>query len=273
MKKRFIITALIFTCFYFCSTPAADCQTTKATAEDHFNRGKESFDRWDWDAAIISFSRAIKLNPKYADAYLYRGLSLIGKGGEIDRAMSDLTKTIELEPGNVDAYEQRAFYHAVQEKYELAIKDYDKVVALAPNNPRSYVSRGGFYRSRENYDPAIRDYTSAIKLSPNNDFTYFMRAEVYAQKGDYDSAIQDFTKAISLCRDDFVLGYYAARARSYAKKGDHASGIEDINRVIRLRDSASDYEERAGIYRRMGQVSLAEADERTAREFRKNGKY
>jgi tetratricopeptide (TPR) repeat protein len=273
VNKRFIITALIFTCFLLCPTLSANGQATKTTAEDHFNRGKESFDRWDWDAAIISFSKAVRLNPKYAEAYLYRGLSRLGKGGDLDRAMSDLTKTIELDPGNIDAYEQRAFYYAVQEKYELAIKDYDKVVELAPNKPSSYVSRAGFYRSRENYDLAVRDYTTAIKLVPNNDFTYSLRGNVYTQKGDYDSAIWDFTKAIALCRDDFILGYYADRARAYSKKGDYALGIEDISRVIRLRDSASDYEERAGIYRRMGQVSLAEADERKARELRKNGKY
>jgi Tfp pilus assembly protein PilF len=77
MNKRFILTALIFTCLCVCLTVSASAQTATLTAEDYFNRGQEFFKQLEPDGAIANYTKAIELNPNYTEAYLKRGFIFI----------------------------------------------------------------------------------------------------------------------------------------------------------------------------------------------------
>ena len=50
------------------------------------------------DAAIVDFNKAIELNPKYARAYLMRGRAYEALGDK-EHAKADRDKALELEPG------------------------------------------------------------------------------------------------------------------------------------------------------------------------------
>ena len=45
----------------------------KATAADLYNKGRDFFEEKRWKNAIQYFSRAIKLDPVFSDAYFKRG--------------------------------------------------------------------------------------------------------------------------------------------------------------------------------------------------------
>ena len=49
---------------------------------------------------------AIKLNPKYKNAYIYRGSAYYSKS-DYDQAISDYTEAIKLPPKHYGAYETR----------------------------------------------------------------------------------------------------------------------------------------------------------------------
>ena len=55
-------------------------------------------------------SEAIRLNPKNADAYNYRGCAWVEKG-ELDKAITDFNEAIRLDPKDADAYHNRAIYY------------------------------------------------------------------------------------------------------------------------------------------------------------------
>jgi tetratricopeptide (TPR) repeat protein len=68
-------------------------------------RGEAKRDSGRPDAALKDFSRAIKIRPRYAQAYYFRGL-LKEKQGDLSGALSDVKEAATIRPGN-DLYQKR----------------------------------------------------------------------------------------------------------------------------------------------------------------------
>lgn len=72
-----------------------------------FDRASVRHCKRNWDEVIADCSRAIALDPEFADAYLLRG-SAHDKKGELVPAVADWTRAIALHPRDIMAYTLRA---------------------------------------------------------------------------------------------------------------------------------------------------------------------
>ena len=64
------------------------------------------YNKGEHDKAITDFSEAIRLDPKYVNAYIGRGLCWYNKG-EYEKAMADYNEAIRLDPEYAGAYLNR----------------------------------------------------------------------------------------------------------------------------------------------------------------------
>lgn len=79
--------------------------------------------------AIPHFDRAIRLNPRHAEAYTNRGIAWREKG-DLSGAIADLDKAIELNPKYARAYGDRGITRLGQGKDAEAQKDLAKCFEL-----------------------------------------------------------------------------------------------------------------------------------------------
>ncbi len=91
----------------------SDKGTTNAEAEKFRNSGIEFAVKLENDRAIADFTKAIELDPKYADAYSRRGAAYSNKKDD-DRAIADFTKVIELDPKFYFAYINRGGIYLIK---------------------------------------------------------------------------------------------------------------------------------------------------------------
>ena len=86
--------------------------------------------------------------------------------GECDLAISDYSRAIELDPNFAEAYNNRAYTYMVQHNYAAALPDLDKAIELRPGYVNALMNRGDIYNYyyHINYDRAIADYDRALKL-------------------------------------------------------------------------------------------------------------
>jgi tetratricopeptide (TPR) repeat protein len=156
------------------------------------------------DAAIADCTRAIQSGRFTGHAlalkFSNRGVEWRLKG-DYARAISDYDDAIRLDPKYADAWYNRCIAYNRTQKYDLALPDCNQAIALGPSantlnatgqeklsNDRSksdyYTHRGVAYHGRNEIDRAIADYSEALRLYPSNVVALNNRARAYDDKGD-----------------------------------------------------------------------------------------
>ena len=75
---------------------------------DAFTSGLENKERGNWEASILDFSEAIRLNPDYEEAYTERAVAFWMLGLN-DKAINDCSIAIGINPNYPKAYNIRAY--------------------------------------------------------------------------------------------------------------------------------------------------------------------
>jgi Tfp pilus assembly protein PilF len=130
-------------------------------------------------------------------AYYNRAVAELAKG-DLEGAIADYTKAIELEPNNFRAYDNRGVLKQAKGDMDGAIADYSKAIELKPDLANAFYNRGNAKVTKGDLDGGIADCTKAIELKPDLANAFYCRSHAKQAKGDWDGAIADFTKAIGL---------------------------------------------------------------------------
>jgi tetratricopeptide (TPR) repeat protein len=220
-------------------------------ARVYSQRGHWRSRKGDMDGAIADATRAIDLDPRFAVAYNNRCFALIIKG-ETDRAIADCTRAIDLDPRFAIAYSNRGAAWQKKREFDRAIADFNEAIRLKPTFAYCYYQRGDAWRAKRDRDAAIRDYSEAIRLDPKTADAYFGRAAMRWEKGDFDGALADLRRNLQLK----PANPFAHRlvGQILHEKNDLEGAIRELIEAIRLKP---DY---ALAYRARGWAWTAKGD-------------
>src|SRR5262249_13848996 len=85
------------------------------------------------DRAIADFSEAIRLDPKYANAFVNRGIAY-AKKSEYDRAIADYSEAIRLDPQNASAFWNRGRANRAKGEGTGGREELDQTTQLRPKS-------------------------------------------------------------------------------------------------------------------------------------------
>jgi len=120
-----------------------------------------------FDSAIQFYTIAIKLDEKNGiSSFAYSGRGNCWKAKWIfDKAVSDFTKVIELNPSNIIAYYDRASVWFKLSKYQAALNDYTQIININPCEIDAYAKRAIIFIKRGKWESALRDIKKIILLN------------------------------------------------------------------------------------------------------------
>jgi tetratricopeptide (TPR) repeat protein len=151
-----------------------------------------------WDSSQSSPSPVAPRAADESDGDLVdRGIEK-AKNGDLDGAIADFTRAIELNPKDDAPYYNRAQAKRLKKDAAGAIADYTRAIELGSKNPAAYNNRGNARAENNDRDGAIADYTHAIELKPDYARAYYNRAVAKQAKGDAAGAKVDFKTAEKL---------------------------------------------------------------------------
>jgi tetratricopeptide (TPR) repeat protein len=224
-----------------------------SSAEDYNNRGAAKLVKEDLDGALADFNKAIELNPNLVVAYENRDRAIQSKN-ERNKTLAETWNQfgrIKKEEGDLDG----------------ALHGYDKAIELNPNFATAYGNRGFTKKAKGNLDGALIDFNKAIELNPDSGTVYNNRGLVKKEKNDLDGAMADFNKAIEL--EPNLTATYVNRGNIKRAKGDLNGALDDYGKAIELKpDSAGAYNSRGELKRGKGDLEGALQDYNKAIELK-----
>ena len=135
-----------------------------------------------------------------AEGFFYKG-NVYYHDGKFKEAIDSYTEAIKLNPKDAQAYANRGVAYAHLKQYERAIEDFNEAINITPKDAMAYNNRGLAYAYLKEYNKAIEDYNKAIKINPKDANVYFNFACMYAlrnEEGDRGRMIEYLKKAIAL---------------------------------------------------------------------------
>jgi tetratricopeptide (TPR) repeat protein len=165
-------------------TPAPPKNASAAErSQAALDQAKAALERMDFDRAITTFNEALRLDPKNALAFHYRGSTFYFMK-DLDRAIADYSQAIRLEPRSAITFNMRGLAYVGRNDFDKAIADYDEAIRLEPLSATGFGNRGIAYFHKSDFDRAIADFDEAIKLDPNRDEAFYYRGLAKKQKMD-----------------------------------------------------------------------------------------
>jgi tetratricopeptide (TPR) repeat protein len=203
-------------------------------------RGRVYLVRKDYDLAIADLTTAIELRP--SQAYFFRALAYMAKH-EWRHALNDLNETVMNMPSEAHVFCARSVVRASLEDIDGAIDDMSKAIELEPRNADHYAARAKLFRERREAGCAIADYTNAIKLAQKSDAStlhnwHRWRGALRFFEGDLDGAIEDGSAAIRYSPQDgngyMIRGVATLRKLGYGPDGGSRGAIADMSKAAEL---------------------------------------
>jgi TonB family protein len=95
-------------------------------------------------------------------------------------------------------YQKRADGSVAKGDIDSAVADYGKAIELRASDPTVYLSRGMALLNKKSFDLSIQDFNKVIELDPRQSSAYFNRGNSFERKGDNQKALDDYKKTLEL---------------------------------------------------------------------------
>lgn len=204
------------------------------------NKGYELLMRREFNAADMSFSQAIEINPKDSQSLTGKGLARLGLGN-IRQALELTSKAVEITPDDWVCVANLGYVYTVMKKYEAAQKQYARAVVLNPRIAELYYNLGYTFAVRGNFKKAIILFKRAIAIKQGFSFAYNNLAYSLWYENNYSRAVEELNIAVGL-NPDYLEAHYNL-ALIYEKLAAYGRAKEEFDIVARLnpgyRDIAS----------------------------------
>ncbi|HLY68282.1 MAG TPA: tetratricopeptide repeat protein, partial [Puia sp.] len=228
MKNKMFLTLLVLCISVLLSFNSLNAQT----AQQYYDMGNTFFKNEQFDQAIDSYTKSIRLSPKVSTTYFARGHAYnLGKN-LFELAIKDYNLGLNLDPANLTGIGERGNCYYVLKNYDLALADYSRWVNDQPNSGFGYYGCANVYYAKKMYDSAIQNYTKTISINPKSRDAYTNRANCFSNKKNYDLAIQDLNAAINI--DPNFTDGYNARGLVYMSIGEYEEAVNDYKKSISL---------------------------------------
>ncbi len=262
------LMALVFTLGAFHAT-------AQKTAEEWYTKAKSLSDAKKYNEAVSAYTRAIVINPKYADAYYCMGWCY-NELEKYDLAIYNLKKATGIKKPEW-VYEELGYALRKKEDYPEAIKYLEKAIALDAGYALAYKQLGFCFKATTENEKAILAFRRAATFDDTDGESMFQAGYLYNEVEKYAESLPWLKKSNEVKED---ANTFAEMGYAYFKLDSNELAISNYERSLELNpEDAVTYRGLGDVYRlnfNPPKVAEAEKNYRLALQYNPksaNGHY
>lgn len=217
--------------------------TTNNEAFEEFTKGRYFWNKRTAEAlglAIASFEKAVRLDPKFAEAYvgladshfLLFDYSYDTSDNNVRLASENLDKAISIAPELAEAYVTRGLIQSTNEwNWSGAETSFRKAIELAPQSSNARHRYAMLLAKLGRFDEAEREILEARRLDPTSPSINMNLGAIYLFSERYPQAAAQLWKAIDLDPAFSSPRWYLARC--LWMQGDHRRSLDEYAKASR----------------------------------------
>jgi tetratricopeptide (TPR) repeat protein len=170
------------------------------SADYWLQQGYAQGDLGRYEDAVVSFAKAIELDPSRQEAWFSRS-NVLAAAGRFQEATVSYQKAAELNPQDYQTWNNFGYvWHQIGD-YEQAIANYDKAIACKSDCAPAWNNRGFALSHLGLYDTAIACYDTALSINQNYAAAWHNRGNALRELERYEEAIGNFDLALAIQPD------------------------------------------------------------------------
>jgi tetratricopeptide (TPR) repeat protein len=198
----------------------------------HFQRGKASMERGEYELAIDSLSKALYEDPHFIDAHILLAKAYTKKKGAYLESVKYLRNAIELDGDNLEACSLLAKIYIENGKYEDAFPVVKKILGIDSYSGSAYGYLGEILQYRGKYQEAIDALRKSVQLDQGNPRVYFLLGTVFERMERLADAVLEYETAVELSPTTYQ--YRDALATCYRALGQEMSAFRQWGQCLEL---------------------------------------
>jgi TolB-like protein/Tfp pilus assembly protein PilF len=176
---------------------------------------------YDFVRAEREFERSIELNPRYATAHQWFGISLALMGRH-EEAFTELKRAIHLDPLSIIINATLGMAYWCARRYDQQIEQFEKTLELDPDFALGHAVLGFAYMYKSMHEPAIAEVRKGVQLSQGAPMFLAWLGEAYAAGGYSDDAQKILERLEQISKERYVSSYHMGRICAALGKKDEA---------------------------------------------------
>ncbi|MGI0036393.1 MAG: tetratricopeptide repeat protein, partial [Nitrososphaera sp.] len=144
-----------------------DPDDTDFQKRDLYNKGRNQMSNEKFLDAIRSFELAIRVDPKYVDAWVEKGYAHFHLG-EYSVAISSYNRAIELDVENAPAWNLKGLAYYKMKNYEKAIDSCEKALDINPSDGMSWYNKACYLTLSGKVDEGLDALRRSIEIDIAN---------------------------------------------------------------------------------------------------------
>jgi tetratricopeptide (TPR) repeat protein len=166
--------------------------------------GLIEFQRNQHSEAAQLIGRAIKINPRSADAHTNLALVLNVKEGPTS-ALKCLERALAINPNHPVALNNHGSVLTRLKRAEEALVSLDHVTKIVPDYADAHCNRGNALMELKRYDEAIHSFDRSLAINPNDPLLWHNRGNALFQLKRFDETVTSYERALAIAPRDLVV--------------------------------------------------------------------